>query len=106
MNIKESDRQFELELATPGFEKNDFKIEVENGILKVSAEKKEEKTEEKKNFTKKEFSFNSFERSFMLPETADENEIKAAYKHGILSLEISKKKDAPKKSKKAKISIS
>lgn len=99
-NIKESDKKFELELAAPGFEKKDFKIEIENGILKVSAEKKEEKNEEKKNYTKKEFSYNSFERSFVLPESANENSINAGYKDGILTLEISKKEEALKKSKK------
>lgn len=100
VNIKESDKKFELELVAPGYKKDDFKIEVDNGVLKVSAEKKEEKTEEEKNYTKKEFNYNSFERSFVLPETANENSINAGYKDGILNLEIQKKEDGMKRSKK------
>jgi HSP20 family protein len=105
VNVKELDTKFELEFSVPGFKKSDFKIEVENGILKVSAEKKEETSEEKKNYTKKEFSYNSISRSFVLPETANENQINAEYKDGILILTVDKKADAPKSSKK-EISIS
>ena len=100
VNIKETKKSFEVEMAAPGFDKKDFKINVENGILNVSAENKEEKNEENKNYTRREFNYSSFSRSFMLPETADENATNASYKDGMLTVSISKKEEAVKKSKK------
>ena len=100
VNVKENDQRFTIEFAAPGFKKNDFKIQVEGNTLNISAEKKEEKNEENEKFTRKEFSYNSFSRSFTLPQTVDANKIEAKYDDGILCLDISKKEDAkalPKK---------
>lgn len=91
VNISETDKSFEIELAAPGMEKKDFKVAIENGILTISAEKKEEKEEKKKNFTRKEFSYNSFTRSFTLPENVKEDDIKAHYEDGVLKLNLAKK---------------
>ena len=68
VNIKENGKEFNIELAAPGFSKSDFKINVEENVLTISAEKKDEVKEENERFTRKEFSYNSFSRSFTLPQ--------------------------------------
>jgi len=91
MNIKESDKHFEIDVAAPGFTKKDFVITIENGILRISAENKEEIEEKEDEFTRREFNYNSFERSFTLPENVNEDEkIDATYKRGILKLVLAK----------------
>ena len=94
VNIKESDTSFSIELAAPGMDKNNFKIELKNNILTVSSQtekKTEEKTEEDK-FIRKEFAYKSFTRTFTLPEkSVEENNITANYTNGILSILIPKK---------------
>ncbi|MDB4926511.1 Hsp20/alpha crystallin family protein [Mucilaginibacter sp.] len=94
VNIAESDNQFEVELAVPGLSKEDFKINLDKDVLSVSAEKKTETVDENKKFTKREYSFNSFSRSFTLPESADHSKIEADYTAGILKLTIAKKDEA------------
>jgi len=71
--------------------KEDFKVEVENGVLTISAEKKEEKKESKKNYTRQEYYYNSFTRSFTLPENAKEDDLVARYEDGMLKLAVAKK---------------
>ena len=91
MNVKETDDHFEIEMAAPGFNKKDFEISIENGLLKISAENSEEIKEEEKDYTRKEFNYNSFLRSFTLPENVNEEEmIDATYKRGILKLVLNK----------------
>ena len=91
MNIKENDENFEIDLAAPGFDKKDFEITIENGILHISAEKKVEKEEKEEDFTRKEFSYTSFTRSLTLPDNVnDEDKINAKYKNGILKLTLAK----------------
>ncbi|MGZ3920371.1 MAG: Hsp20/alpha crystallin family protein [Bacteroidia bacterium] len=100
VNIKENGKEFNIEFAVPGFNKTDFKINVEENVLTISAEKKEEKNEENDRFTRKEFSYNSFSRSFTVPQTVNAEKIDAKYTDGILKLEIPKKEEAktlPKK---------
>jgi HSP20 family protein len=94
VNIIESENGFDIELAVPGLKKEDFKINIEKNLLTVSAEVKKEEAAVTKNYSKKEFSFNSFNRSFTLPETVDQNNIEAAYTDGILKLTIAKKEEA------------
>jgi HSP20 family protein len=94
VNIIESENGFDIELAVPGLKKEDFKINIEKNLLTVSAEVKKEEAAVTKNYSKKEFSFNSFSRSFTLPETIDQNNIEAAYTDGILKLTIAKKEEA------------
>jgi HSP20 family protein len=101
VNIKENDDSFAVEMAAPGMEKKDFEIHVENGILTISSEKKDEVKEEKENFTRREFSFQSFQRSFTLPDTVDGEKIKDRYENGLLMVTIPKKEEAkPKPPKK------
>lgn len=99
VNIKENEDGFELELATPGLNKEDLKIELNNDILTISSERKEENKEEKENFSRREFSYQTFSRSFTLPETVNSDEIKAKYENGILSVSIPKKEEAKPKAK-------
>ncbi|HLP33706.1 MAG TPA: Hsp20/alpha crystallin family protein [Bacteroidia bacterium] len=90
-NIIENDKDYKIELAVPGLDKNDFKVEVQEGILSISAEKEEEKKEEDKNFRRREFSYNSFSRSFTLPENLVTDKIDAKYENGVLRLTLPKK---------------
>lgn len=98
VNIKETKDDFEVEVAAPGFSKNEFKIELENDTLTISSEKKvENETKEGQKFTKREFSYQSFSRSFTLPNSADSEKIQAKYEHGILQVLIPKKEEAKPK---------
>lgn len=90
-NITENDKDFSIELAAPGLEKKDFKVEVQDGVLTISAEKKEEKTEENKNYRRREFSYDSFSRSFTLPENSASEKMDAKYENGVLHLTLPKK---------------
>ena len=102
VNLKESDTNIEIELAAPGMKKEDFKVEIENDMLMISSEKEEEKEEvgKKDNYIRKEFNYQSFCRTFSLPETANENKIEANYKDGILHVVIEKKEGNPKRALK------
>lgn len=90
VNIHESNKDFSLEFAAPGFKKEDFKVSVDNRVLTIHAEKKEEKDEQTKRYTRREFSYNSFSRSFTLPENANPEQIDAKYTNGILKLSVPK----------------
>lgn len=101
VNLKETDTKLEVELAAPGLKKEDFKIEVDNKMLTISAEKEEKKESDKKDdYVRKEFNYQSFYRSFNLPDYADENKIEATYKDGILNVIITKKLSDIKKESK------
>jgi len=106
VNIKESADEFEVELAAPGFVKTDFSIELNHDFLTISSEKKvENETREGQQFARREFSYQSFSRSFTLPNTADSEKIKAKYDNGILRVSIPKKEEAkPKPAKQIAIS--
>jgi HSP20 family protein len=98
VNIKENPDAFTVEVAAPGLEKNDFKIELNLNTLTVSSEKKiENETKESEVFTKREFSYQSFTRSFTLPQIADGDRIGANYENGILTISIPKKEEAKPK---------
>ncbi len=101
VNIRESDRSYELELAAPGYNKTDFNIEIDNGLLTVSAERKEEKEQKEDNYTRREFGYSSFSRSFNLPTNTNEEDINARYEEGILKLSIAKKGEEQGRSRKA-----
>jgi HSP20 family protein len=102
VNLKETDDKLKVELAAPGMKKEDFKIEIDNNMLMISSEKEEEKEETRKkdNYVRKEFSYQSFCRSFTLPDYIDENKIEASYKDGILHVDIAKKENGKKKGTK------
>ena len=94
VNIAETENEFHIELAVPGLKKEDFKISLDKNVLSVSAEKKVENVDESKKYSKREYSYNSFVRSFTLPETADQAKIDAQYNDGVLSLSVAKKEEA------------
>jgi len=104
VNIAETDNQYEVELAVPGLKKEDFKINLEESVLTISAENKKEAVEEGKKVTRKEFSYSSFSRSFTLPEIADSDNIQASYTDGVLSITIAKKKEEKAQAKQIQIS--
>ena len=101
VNIKELDSKFEIELAVPGKKKDDFEIEVENGILSISSSQEEEQqVNEKGKFTRREFSYTSFRRSFTLPDSVDPTKIDARYADGVLQVLLPKHKEAQPQPKK------
>lgn len=96
VNIAETENEFQIELATPGLRKDDFKINVEKDQLTISAERKlaEEDSAEERKYNRREFNFHSFTRTFTLPETADQANVQAEYTDGILYLTVGKKEEA------------
>jgi HSP20 family protein len=94
VNIAETENDFHIELAAPGLNKEDFKINLDKYVLSVSAEKKAENNQEGKRYNKREYSYSSFVRSFTLPETADQERISAEYVNGILKITVAKKEEA------------
>jgi HSP20 family protein len=100
VNIRENGKEFFIDLAAPGFRKSDFQVTVENNVLTISAEREEEKTDDKEHFTRKEFSYNSFSRSFTLPPSVNAEKVDAKYADGLLKLSLPKKDEAKTLSKK------
>ena len=101
VNIKETDEAFHIEMATPGFKKDDFQVEIEKNILTIKADHQEE-SETKDDYYKKEFSASSFEKSFKLPDNKfDDTQIEAKYDAGILYVTINKKEEAKPKPKRS-----
>jgi HSP20 family protein len=91
VNIKESKDAYLLELVVPGLDKNDFKVNLDRNVLTISAEKKSEvKNEDEKNI-RREYTYNSFKRSFTFDEKIDEEKIEAKYLNGVLTLNLPKK---------------
>jgi HSP20 family protein len=83
-----------VELAAPGLKKEDFKLNLENNILNVSVEQSTNNEDNQKNYSKREYSYTSFVRSFTLPESADDSQIDATYADGILRIDIAKREEA------------
>lgn len=106
VNISESDKSFDIDVAAPGMIKSDFTIEINEGVLAISSEQKEETKERGENFTRREFNYSTFERRFTLPENVEEQKVKASYTDGILRIEIPKVKVEDQKNKKRLIAIS
>ncbi|MGZ3752641.1 MAG: Hsp20/alpha crystallin family protein [Mucilaginibacter sp.] len=90
VNIRETKNNYKLEVAAPGFKKDDFKVTIDNGLLTISAETSNEQNEEKENYTRREFSCASFTRTFSLPENVLEENINANYSDGLLKIELKK----------------
>ncbi|MBU2973888.1 MULTISPECIES: Hsp20/alpha crystallin family protein [Zobellia] len=100
VNIKDNEKSFELDLIVPGRKKEDFNIEVDNELLTISAELKDEKEVKEENYTRREFRFSSFKRAFTLPESINVDDIKADYVDGVLKIELPKKEEALPKPKR------
>lgn len=100
VNILENKNDFEVSLAVPGMKKDDFNIDVEGNTLSISAETKEEKEEKEEKYTRKEFSYSSFVRSFTLPEGVNKEKIDASYENGLLKVVLPKTEEARKAASK------
>lgn len=91
VNVKESEKSYQLEVVAPGFEKTDFIVNLDQNLLTISAEKKEEVKEANDKQIRREYSFRSFKRSFTLDEKIDATNIDASYVNGVLTLNLPKK---------------
>ncbi len=103
VDISETDKSYEFEIELPGMKKEDVQIEVNDGVLTVSGEKREEKKEEKKGYRKIERSYGKFERSFSLPSDVDEKNITAKFENGLLNISIPKSPEAKESRRKIEI---
>ena len=99
VNIRETQDDYQVEVAAPGMKKSDFKIELDNNLLVISSvkEEKDEQTDKNGNYTRREFSYQSFRRTFTLPGTVEGEKIKAKYDDGVLRIMIPKKEEAKQK---------
>jgi len=96
VNITENKDYFNVSLAVPGMKKDDFNIDIEGNMLTISCEKEEKKEEKDKKYTRKEFNYSSFSRSFTLPEDVNKEKIEAHYEDGVLKMNLPKKEEAKK----------
>ena len=99
VNIKEADGKYQVMLAAPGLKKDDFHVEVDGNLVTISAETKSEKEEKEDQYTRKEYSYSSFSRTFTLPENVEKDKIEARYENGELKLVLPKKENASKSNK-------
>ncbi len=93
VNVKETDKSYVLEVIAPGFEKTDFKIDLDSNLLTIAADKKTEVKEESGKEIRREYNYRSFKRSFTLDEKIDATNIDASYINGVLTLNLPKKED-------------
>jgi HSP20 family protein len=93
-NISETEGQYHVELAAPGLKKEDFTITLDRNVLNISVERQNENNEVHKNYSKREYSYGSFVRSFTLPESANAENIEATYTDGVLKIDIAKHEEA------------
>jgi HSP20 family protein len=94
VNISESENNYHVELAAPGLKKEDFKLNLDRNQLSISVETSSDHQDNQKNYSKREYSYSSFVRSFTLPESADDSRIDASYTDGILRIDIAKREEA------------
>lgn len=99
-NIVETTNNFTVEMAVPGMNKKDFHVDLENNMLTILCEKEETLTENDAHYTRREFSFNMFNRTFKLPEYVDLKDIEAKYIDGILKVMLPKKEEAKRMTRK------
>lgn len=100
VNIAEHKNEYQVSLAAPGLNKEDFKIDVEGNMLTISSEKEERKEEKEKKFTRKEYNYTAFSRRFTLPEEINKEKIEAKYEGGILKISLPRKEEIKKNSTK------
>jgi len=103
VNVSETNSDYQIELAAPGLTKDDFKLKLERDVLSISVEQSQQNQQQERNYTKREYSYNSFVRSFTLPDSADENGVEAKYEEGILRISIPKREDAKTTSRQIEI---
>ena len=105
VNITENKEDFLVTVAAPGLKKNDFTIDVEGNMLTISSEKEENFEQREARYTRKEYSYTSFDRSFSLPEVVNQGKIEASYADGVLTVVLPKKEEAKKQSVAKHISV-
>lgn len=105
VNVVENQNEYKVSMAAPGLKKADFHIDVEGNMLTISSEKEETKEEKDEQYTRKEFSYSSFSRSFSVPEDVKQDKIEAVYEEGILKISLPKREDAKTKSISKHIAI-
>ncbi len=106
VNILEEDNEYRIEVIAPGIDKKDVKINLEDDVLTISSERKEENEEKNKHYMRREFNYTAFSRSFVVPEEVDAEKISAEHKNGILTLHLPKKEEVVKKTHKREIKVS
>lgn len=106
VNILEEDNEYRIEVIAPGIDKKDVKINLEDDVLTISSERKEENEEKDKHYMRREFNYTAFSRSFVVPEEVDAEKISAEHKNGILTLHLPKKEEVVKKTHKREIKVS
>ncbi len=94
VNVGETDREYQIEMAAPGLKKEDFKLSLDRNLLHITVEKKDEHAENNKHYNKREYNYTSFVRTFALPDSADDAHINAEYHDGILKINVAKKEEA------------
>jgi len=97
VNIREDDEKYSLELAVPGMDRKDLKIDINEDVLTISSESKHESEENRDGYKRKEFSYSSFCRSFYIPENVNRDKIEASYKDGILTVGLPKQEEEKSK---------
>lgn len=106
VNVKETDDEYQIQVAAPGLRKGDFKVHLENDRLTICSERKDEQKDDDDNYTRREFRYQSFQRSFQVPENlVDSEKINATYSDGILLVKLPKREEVkPKPAREIKIS--
>jgi HSP20 family protein len=104
VNITENEKEFNIEVAAPGLEKDDFKLNLEDNVLSISCEKEMTKEDKNEKYIRKEFNYASFYRSFILPENVIAEDIKATHKNGVLNISVPKPEEVKKVAKNIQIS--
>lgn len=97
VNVLDNDEEYIVEMAVPGLKKSDFDVSIDNQLLTISAEKNTENEDTNENFTRREFGYSSFKRTFSLPETVETDKVNAKYEEGILKVTLPKREEAKKK---------
>ncbi len=105
VNILEEDDSYRLTVAVPGMKKSDFEIDVDGNQLTISCSKEESQSEKEARYTRKEYSYYSFERSFTLPEEINREKIDASYENGVLSVHLPKREEARRQQLTKQIAI-
>ena len=100
VNVIEDEKGYQIEVAVPGVSKKDFNLGLDGDVLTISTEKKESKEDQQSNFLRREFNFQSFERSFQLPDTVDQESILASHEAGILTVNLPKREEVVQKAPK------
>ncbi len=103
VNISENEKDYRIEVAAPGMKKDDFKVDLDDNVLTISSEIENKKEEKKDNYVRREFSFNSFKRSFILPDSVETEKIGATYTDGVLHITVPKSEETKKITRNIKI---